>query len=537
MDSIVAKVAPTLLKGNCRMTNLSAAGIYFVLILITVLTILLAYIRDRHKLVMKHLIRLCMLAAGWQSFQAAYFLISNEALALWIFDAKLAFAAFAPIQVFLVSLRFYSVKISRNDKLFLGILCIIPTITAVLAFSSPFHNFLRAELFFEQFDPLRIVHNVRGIWFWIHSAYSYIIMVASIVIILFQHAKLPKGFHAPSTFIVIGSSIVLLSNFAVVFMPYTWVIDITLVGISPALILIYIGISISDESNLLMVALDNIFGYLKDIIFILNDNRFIIGMNPAANRWLQKMQIGEGNICFDYLLQQLISNNKESLRVNETGDRDFYLTVDQHISIYSLDEHPINGQDGQQIGTFAIFTDITRYRLIIQHLEQTAGVDPLTALGNRRSYEQELKRLDDPAFFPLAVILGDVNGLKFVNDSMGHATGDTMLRITAKVLSDACCEGAHAYRIGGDEFVLLLPQTSRKSAEIIANNIRDALVYNSRNASFDVSIALGIATKETMEQNLLTCIAQADSSMYLDKKNDRRAQKITEDIAVGTLLQ
>ena len=187
------------------MTNLSAAITYVILIAIVVITLFFAYLRDRTKLITKHLIRLSLIVVGWQVFAVWYFLTGSEAVALWAYTAKLMFAAFASVQLFLLSVKFYGAKPSRKTTLLFGCLCIIPTITAVLAVTAPFHNLLRAELFFEQFEPLRVLHNVRGPWFWVHTGYSYLLMVASIVFILFQHSKLPKGFRMPSVLVAAGS--------------------------------------------------------------------------------------------------------------------------------------------------------------------------------------------------------------------------------------------------------------------------------------------------------------------------------------------
>ena len=67
------------------MTNITMAGIYFVLLIIVSITTFFAFVRDRHKQVTKHLIRLCLITIGWQVAQALFFIVNNEAFALWIF--------------------------------------------------------------------------------------------------------------------------------------------------------------------------------------------------------------------------------------------------------------------------------------------------------------------------------------------------------------------------------------------------------------------------------------------------------------------
>jgi diguanylate cyclase (GGDEF)-like protein len=504
--------------------NLTAAIIYFILIAIVTVTVFLAYSKDRHKPVRKHLIRLCAITLVWQIFSALSFLISNESLALWLFHARLAFVAFAPVQLLFLAVNFYRIKSSRIMTLSFGLLCIIPAITAVLAVTWPLHSFLRTELYFEQIEPLRVMHSTFGTWFWVHAVYSYILMVASIIFVFYQHRKLPKGFRIPSALMNIGIAIALLFNvFVVIFASYSISIDLTLVGLSVAIVFGYAGIALSDESNLLVQAFDNIFNYLEDYIFILNRNRVIIEINPAARKWLHPLDIGKEPTHFDELLKKLIANSENVPYADYAEEWDFQMIVDQEIKTYSLTERPISDQTNQQIGAFVILKDVTRYKLLIQRIESDAGIDPITNLGNRRSYEYALKSLDNPSSLPFSVILGDVNGLKYVNDHLGHAAGDILLCTIAKTLQNACPEGAHAYRVGGDEFTILLPRTPTAQAELIVTAIREALAIHNRESDFRASIALGIATKEAEEQNLLEYIEQADKNMYLSKQNERRA--------------
>ena len=512
------------------MTNLSAAVINFILIAVVMITLFFAYLRDRTKIITKYLIRLGLTIAGWQLFAVLYFLISDEAAALWTYTAKLMFAAFAPVQLLLLCVKFYSAAYSRRTSLLFGVLCIIPAVTALLAVTAPFHTLLRTELFFEQAQPLRILHNVRGIWFWVHTAYSYTLMVSSVIFILFKHFKLPKGFRMPSVLIAAGTAVALISSFLVVFTSYSKNIDLTLAGLSAAVVFIYAAITVSDESSLLVQAFDNIFAYLEDYIFILNTKQTIIEMNPAARSWLHALGLSEQTVSFDNITQKLEMLTESTPDTGTADERDYQLITGQQPRRYSLSRRPIIDQTGRTIGTFAIFTDITRYRLLIERIEQSAGIDPLTGLGNRRSYEQAIENLDTPDSLPFSVILGDVNYLKSVNDSMGHAAGDRLLCTIAQILSSVSPNNAHVYRIGGDEFALLLPCTAAADAEAAVSDIRRAAAKSNEESPFSVSIALGIASKETMDQNLPECIAQADSNMYLNKQNDRRSIREPENI-------
>jgi diguanylate cyclase (GGDEF)-like protein len=110
-------------------------------------------------------------------------------------------------------------------------------------------------------------------------------------------------------------------------------------------------------------------------------------------------------------------------------------------------------------------------------LEQEALVDPLTGLLNRRALDRDLRRERARATrygrrFSLMVV--DLDGLKRVNDTDGHLAGDLYLRSLANAFGDVLRSGDEAYRIGGDEFVVLLPETAEARAAVVAERVVEA---------------------------------------------------------------
>lgn len=91
----------------------------------------------------------------------------------------------------------------------------------------------------------------------------------------------------------------------------------------------------------------------------------------------------------------------------------------------------------------------------------------LTDLYNRRYLEKEMERLDTQRHFPLSIIMADLNGLKLVNDTYGHNTGDEMLKTAAGILKKVCRKDDIVARWGGDEFVILLSQTSNENPHLV----------------------------------------------------------------------
>ncbi|MDL2220916.1 GGDEF domain-containing protein, partial [Eubacteriales bacterium OttesenSCG-928-N14] len=152
----------------------------------------------------------------------------------------------------------------------------------------------------------------------------------------------------------------------------------------------------------------------------------------------------------------------------------------------------------------------------IERLEDAVGTDQLTGLPNRHSYQQMMREMDTEENLPLSILMGDVNGLKIANDTFGHKQGDAMLRIIARTLQKNCPPNGYVARIGGDEFIMILPQYSQQQAAKLIGQIDEQLAQITE-YEFTPSIAMGSATKMLPEENLNLLINEADTAMYQKK--------------------
>ena len=161
--------------------------------------------------------------------------------------------------------------------------------------------------------------------------------------------------------------------------------------------------------------------------------------------------------------------------------------------------------------------DITARKKAEAYLEYLGKHDVLTQLRNRAFYAEELNRITRKGPWPLSVIAIDLNGLKAVNDEHGHAAGDSMLRRMGEVLAKAVDEPACAARIGGDEFMVLLPGADERGAQAVLDRILSLLDLNNQfYPGQPLSLAMGIASCQSGDAVEAT-INRADQSMYAEK--------------------
>lgn len=189
-----------------------------------------------------------------------------------------------------------------------------------------------------------------------------------------------------------------------------------------------------------------------------------------------------------------------------------------------------NREPSRWIGTNI---DISHIKEAEREIRYLSFHDQLTGLYNRRFYEEELHRLDTIRNLPLSIIMADVNGLKLANDSFGHMFGDKLLKKAAEILRKECRADEIVSRIGGDEFVIILPGTDSFGAEILARRIREAIA-DVEVDMLELSVSLGWATKRHPREAVEDIFNKAEDDMYKHKLTE---SSLVKEGAVKHILE
>jgi len=198
---------------------------------------------------------------------------------------------------------------------------------------------------------------------------------------------------------------------------------------------------------------------------------------------------------------------------------------------------PLVDEKGSTWASLVTFMDITERRQYEQNLIYVGFHDQLTGLYNRRFFEEELLRLNTKRNYPLSIVMGDVNGLKLVNDSFGHAMGDELLIKVSSALKEGIRSDDIVARYGGDEFIMILPKTSLEEAEKIVRRFK-YLISLQQSDLLDISVSFGVETLIDDSESIQDIIKKTEDDMYQHKVYESSSMRSkTIDLIMKTLFE
>ncbi len=275
------------------------------------------------------------------------------------------------------------------------------------------------------------------------------------------------------------------------------------------------------KESLLRSLLDS----LPDLVFYKNENSVYLGCNKAfegfANRPMDEL-VGHTDFDLFNLEMATLFRKMDLIMMREKKSRrnEEIVTYPDGREVYlETLKTPYYDHNGEILGLIGVSRDITERKKNEAEILYLSQHDALTGLHNRSYYEKERKRLDNPDYLPLSLIIGDINGLKLINDAFGHGEGDKLLVSIAKIMEDCAREKDVLVRTGGDEFVILLPQTSYREAGALVEKIKKSCEngYELDNELIITSISLGYATKTREHEPFEKVFRLAEESMYRKK--------------------
>lgn len=183
-----------------------------------------------------------------------------------------------------------------------------------------------------------------------------------------------------------------------------------------------------------------------------------------------------------------------------------------------------DGEDSDLVGVVSL--DVTDRIMNEERLRYLSHHDSLTGIPNRTFFEKEIKRLTVSDDYPITILSLDADGLKMINDTMGHDRGDLLLQNLAQILRGSLRDSDILARVGGDEFVILLPKAGKDIAQIIVDRIKSNIdLYNIEYPNLPINVSIGLSTVEYPGKCLEDVLKKADERMYYNKLYQKETSK------------
>jgi len=304
------------------------------------------------------------------------------------------------------------------------------------------------------------------------------------------------------------------------FIPQNIVLDITLPLITPIMLAFIVfplfnSMYIMPASDVIVTSREFVMRGLSTTVLVLNRRHQILDWN--RKNWDDDIPLPKPRYkepYSDYLNRVLI---QYAGRVSPHNTDIVIVTKDGRESHFLLRAHEV-GYKQRMFGYVVEISEVTKIYSKLRDFEEIAHIDTLTGLYNRNAYIDYIQQHIKSENMPLLILVGDLNELKRINDVYGHLVGDELIITVSSVLDTTKPENAFVARVGGDEFVILVPNGNLEMAEQFINrsNAMCATVRDEKSRA--PSVSWGYALMTSTDQSYNDLFAEADKMMYEYKK-------------------
>lgn len=264
---------------------------------------------------------------------------------------------------------------------------------------------------------------------------------------------------------------------------------------------------------------------LPDQVFILDrEGRFLDFRSPERAVLYTRPELFLGHTLKEVFPAALAGKAMQCIRCIQTP-------ADLQVLEYEL---PIDGRqfhyEARMVAcgdekVMVIVRDITERVLLEAQLEHLSLHDALTGIYNRAFFEEQMRRLDLQHTGSIGLLICDVDGLKMINDSLGHDAGDRMLIAVAQLLQAVFSEADFIARIGGDEFAVLMDASTDRSLQYMTELLHQKMAaYNEQHPELPVSLSVGFAQKRN-DWDMRSVFKEADNNMYREKLHQQSSAR------------
>ena len=424
----------------------------------------------------------------------------------------------------------------------IALLLLVPAISVGMAATNEWHRLLWPTVTLIDAWGVTAVYT-HGPWFWVEIAYSYSLIGAGLVALVAAVFRYPKVYAARMRLAIFASLVPFAASVL-----YTAGLDSSLhadlssISFAIAGLIAAWAILRFRLLDVVPVAWPTLVNSLADAVFVLDHRRRIAAFNPSATRLL-----GTRDETVGQAIETAFWQFPELVAVCQgTGDREVEIQAGPGQAAspsadpsgipalggrwFNVRLTAIGDGRGRDAGCLVVLRDVTERRQMVETIKRLSLTDELTGLLNRRGFttlaEQQM-RTSVRTRNRLWLLYADLDGLKSINDRLGHEAGDRALCETAQLLRTGSFREADLIaRLGGDEFAILATEVSPMDGHLLVARVEEAVRRANQMPDREcaLSVSAGVALFDPARPLTLDeLIGQADRRMYEAKHSQRAA--------------
>ena len=425
----------------------------------------------------------------------------------------------------------YSLKIQMGLLLFS-----VPVITFFMRLTNSWHH-----LFYTKWELREIVgyyslYMERGVWYYVNIAYTILCLLLTVIIYFIGYLKNKAGYTKSHFLVFLFASLLPFIGIVLILFTYDqWSIDYSALIMPASLLIISYGILKYDFLEIRTLARETIFENNLVGMVVFGPGMRIIDYNKAAKKFFESLNISLDN----YPIEHILNSEPKLLEVFQSDTScDFPFIIDGEERFFEIDVVALGDTHNGTMRMLKSIRDVTEERKIQEKLIILATIDSLSGLNNRAEFMSLAKREFDWAKRnndELSLLIMDLDNFKIINDTFGHAAGDEVIREVGGMIKASFRKTDISGRIGGEEFAVVLKNTSLEDAKKVAEKFRKTIsqrkvVYGDQEISITISIGVaGICGNTDDIKDIEDILKMADGALYKAKAKGRNCVEICQN--------
>ena len=406
----------------------------------------------------------------------------------------------------------------------------VPALTFIIRLTNSWHHLFYTKWDMRMYYGYYTLYMERGFWYYVNITYTILCMLLTVIIYFIGYLKDKIGFTKSHFLIFLFASLLpLIGIVLILFIFDERSIDYSALIIPVSLLTIGYGILKYDFLEIRTLARETIFENNFAGMVVLGPGKRIIDYNKAAEKFFESINISLKNCPID----QLLAHEQELLEIFESeASRDFSLVIDGEERFFEIDAVQLGDTHDGNTRMLKSIRDVTEERKIQEKLKFLATTDTLSGLCNRAEFMDLAQRefvLAQKSNEELALLLMDLDNFKVINDTFGHAAGDEIIREMGSIILNSFRKSDISGRIGGEEFAVILKNTSLDEAKMAAEKVRKIIarrkvIYGDQEIRLTVSIGVAAIRGGTKDiKDIEDFLKMADDALYKAKAGGRNA--------------